>query len=254
MTDINYYQRLTEVYTLDNKPLLLASAVSYVVGYLQYMYVIRLTLREGKGPMPFWMHSFYLAHDSTWSYILGKAAMQHNEHWFLRGTSTALFVWTTLEMWTIHRAVTKERDANFASVLGSNPSVFSAAVYALALQLGMYTVVLLGIAFMGEGCVMQWFCFTNVLIVLGPTHQYLRNGSRHGLSLGFCLVNIVGTIWTFAPFGFFVLTIPEVFDNTLYYVVGCILTVYSIGCYFVVSQYPAKTADMSKPGKGAPIW
>ncbi|KAL0943455.1 ABC superfamily atp binding cassette transporter permease protein [Colletotrichum truncatum] len=204
--------------------------------------------------MPFWMHSFYLAHDSTWSYILGKAASQYGEHWFLRGTSTALFVWTTLELWCIHRAVTKEREANFSSVLGSKPTTAAALSYAVALQLGMYSVVLLAIEFMGEGCVMQWFCFTNVLIVLGPTHHYLRAGSRHGLSLGFCVVNIIGTIWTFTPFSFFVLTLPEIFDRQVYYVVGCILTAYSIGCYFVVAQYPAKNKNLDKTGKGAPIW
>ncbi|KAF6837143.1 ABC superfamily atp binding cassette transporter permease protein [Colletotrichum plurivorum] len=253
MTTINFYERITEIYTLDNTPLLLSAAISFIVGYLQYTYVIRLTLREGKGPMPFWMHSFYLAHDSTWSYLLGKAATQHGEHWFLRGTSTALFVWTSLEVWTIHRAVTKEREASFSSIFGRVPSFSSALMYATAMQLGMYSVVWLGILFMGEGCVMLWFCFTNVLIALGPTHHYLRAGSRQGLSLGFCVVNIVGTIWTFAPFGFFVLTLPEYFDRPIYYLVGCILTVYSIGCYLVVALYPAKTKAMDKSGQ-TPIW
>ncbi|KAG7083116.1 hypothetical protein JMJ78_0008566 [Colletotrichum scovillei] len=253
MTDINYYERMTEVYRLDNTPILIASAVSFIIGYLQYTYVVRLTLREGKGPMPFWMHSFYLAHDSTWSYTLGKAASQYGEHWYLRGTSVALFLWTMLEVWTIHRSITKERDASFGNVLGKQPSISAAITYALALQMGMYSIVLLAIEFMGEGSVMQWFCFTNVLIVLGPTHHYLRAGSRHGLSLGFCVVNIIGTIWTFAPFGFFVLTIPEIFDQKLYYVIGIILTVYSVGCFYVVSQYPSKTRVMDKGGK-QPIW
>ncbi|KAI3538843.1 hypothetical protein CABS01_06458 [Colletotrichum abscissum] len=253
MTAINYYERITEVYRLDNTPILIASAVSFIIGYLQYTYVVRLTLREGKGPMPFWMHSFYLAHDSTWSYTLGKAASQYGEHWYLRGTSIALFLWTMLEVWTIHRSITKERDASFGNVLGKQPSMSAAITYALALQMGMYSIVLLAIEFMGEGSVMQWFCFTNVLIVLGPTHHYLRAGSRHGLSLGFCVVNIIGTIWTFAPFGFFVLTIPEIFDQQLYYVIGVILTVYSVGCFHVVSQYPSKTRVMDKGGK-QPIW
>ncbi|KAK1491282.1 hypothetical protein CTAM01_10397 [Colletotrichum tamarilloi] len=253
MTAINYYERITEVYRLDNTPILIASAVSFIIGYLQYTYVVRLTLREGKGPMPFWMHSFYLAHDSTWSYTLGKAASQYGEHWYLRGTSIALLLWTMLEVWTIHRSITKERDASFGNVLGKQPSMPAAITYALALQMGMYSIVLLAIEFMGEGSVMQWFCFTNVLIVLGPTHHYLRAGSRHGLSLGFCVVNIIGTIWTFAPFGFFVLTIPEIFDQQLYYIIGVFLTVYSVGCFHVVSQYPSKTRVMDKGGK-QPIW
>ncbi|WYZ38386.1 hypothetical protein EsH8_III_000300 [Colletotrichum jinshuiense] len=253
MTEINYYDRLTEVYKFDNTLLLISAGISFIVGYLQYTYVIRLTIREGKGPMPFWMHSFYLAHDSTWSYLLGKAASQYDEHWFLRGTSTALFIWTTLELWCIHRAVTQDREANFSTILGKQPTLSSAVAYALAMQLGMYSVVLLAIEFMGDGCVMQWFCFTNVLIVLGPTHHYLGAGSRKGLSLGFCVVNIIGTIWTFVPFGFFVLSIPEIFDRPIYYIIGSVLTLYSVGCYYVVAQYPSKTRAMDKSGKD-PIW
>ncbi|OHF01822.1 hypothetical protein CORC01_03013 [Colletotrichum orchidophilum] len=62
----------------------------FIVGFLRYTYVICLTLREGKGPMPFWMHSFCLAHDLNFTYIIGKAATQCGEHQYLRGTSTAL--------------------------------------------------------------------------------------------------------------------------------------------------------------------
>ncbi|KAI0883584.1 uncharacterized protein GGS22DRAFT_167470 [Annulohypoxylon maeteangense] len=252
MTDIDYYQRLIEKFSWDNKPLLLAAGASYVVGYLQYFYAIRLSLREGKSPMPFWMHLFYLAHDSTWSYILGSAATRYNEHWFLRGTSTALFVWSCLEIYCIHRALTKDREAEFATTFSSTQfNVRSIITYAIAMQLAMYAVVLLGIMLMGERCLMQWFCLTNVLIVIGPIHDYLRRGSRRGLSLGFCVVNIVGTIWTFAPFGFWVLTIPEVFDNAIYYVSGVILTICVVWEFFIVAQYPPKFQGINKP---VPIW
>ncbi|KAI2464691.1 hypothetical protein F4781DRAFT_412115 [Annulohypoxylon bovei var. microspora] len=251
MADIDFYERLIKLFSWDNKPLLLAAGVNYLVGYLQYVYVIRVSLREGKGPMPFWLHSFYLAHDSTWSYILGSAATRYNEHWFLRGTSTALFAWSFLEIFCIHRAITRDREANFASTLGAQLNLRSTIMYAIALQLAMYVVVLLGILLMGEGCFMQWFCLTNVLIVIGPTHEYLRRGSRKGLSMGMCIVNIIGTIWTFAPFGFWVLTIPEIFDTATYYVCGVILTIYCVWLFHVVAQYPPKVQGKNEP---TPIW
>ncbi|UPK92170.1 hypothetical protein LCI18_003105 [Fusarium solani-melongenae] len=251
MVTIDYYQRLTEEYNLNNTPLLVASGVSFAVGYMQYVYAIRVLLREGNGPMPFWMHSFYLAHDSTWSYILGKAASRYDEHWFLRGTSTALFVWTTLEIFCIHRSITKTRNACFASVLGPNPSLASVLPYAAFLQMAMYCVVWFGIILMGEGCVMQWFCLTNVLIIVGPTHEYLRRGSRDGLALGFCLVNIICAIWTFTPFSMWALTLPEIFAQPMYYCAGCFMFLYSLWAFYIVYSYPAKKPSKKDP---SPIW
>ncbi|KAH6658072.1 hypothetical protein BKA67DRAFT_620170 [Truncatella angustata] len=245
------YQLLTERFTLDNKPLLLSATFSFAIGYLQYVYAIRLTLREGKGPIPFWMHQFYLAHDSTWAYLLNGAASRHDEHWFLRGTSTALLLWTCLEVFCIHRSVFKDRETTFSSLLGPNSSSRSVLQYTILMQLGMYSIVVLLILLIGEGCLMQWFCLTNVLIVIGPIHEYLRRGSRQGLSLGFCLVNVACVVWTFTPFSFWVLSIPEIFDQRAYYTIGLILGLCSIWAYLIVARYPPKTPR--KDGK-APIW
>lgn len=253
MSGIDYFQRLTEVITLENKPLLLAAVISKFVGFLQYIYVVRLTLREGKNPMPFWMHSFYLAHDSTWSYILRKTAPLYDDHWFMTSTSTSLLVWSMLEAWTIYKAVFTEREANFATILGKNPAVSAALTYTVAHLMSMYAVVLLLIELFPKGGILQWFCLTNVLIALGPLHYYLRAGSRQGLSLGYCLVCIFGTCFTFAPFGLFVQALPDVFDTTVFYAVGAILSVYCVGCFYVVAQYPPKTRAMTKDGR-APIW
>lgn len=250
-TPIDCIQRLTEEFDWDNQPLLLAAGVSYIVGYLQYFYAIRLMLRDGDGVMPFWMHSFYLAHDSTWSYLCAQFAKQYGNHWFLRATSTGLLLWSAMEIFCIHRAITRDARKVFPSVLGSNPTTGRIVAYAAALQAAMYAVVWVGIVLMGEGCLMQWFCLTNVLIVLGPTHEYLRRGSRKGLSLGFCTVNIVGTIFTFAPFSMWGQTIPELFQQDGYYAIGAVLTVYAVWLFYMVAQYPPKVQAKGEP---TPIW
>lgn len=249
--NIDYYERLTEKYHLDYTPLLIATAISSSVVFIQYVYAISLDLREGRSPIPYWMHAFYLASNSTWSYMLGKVAPRYGEHWFLRMTSAVLFVWATLEVFFIIRAITKERNANFATVLGPDPTIEHTLVYAGILQVAMYGLIAAGTMFMGEGCVMQWLSLSNVLLVLGPTYEYLRRGSRTGLSLGFCLTNIFGTIWTFGPSSFWVLTLPEVFDKPAYYLTGFALTVYSVWTFCLVARYPPK-----KPTKDGemPIW
>ncbi|KAH7166596.1 hypothetical protein EDB81DRAFT_639090 [Dactylonectria macrodidyma] len=251
MATIDYYSVLTQRFTFDNTWLLFSAAVSFSVGYIQYIYAIRLSLRDGKGWMPFWMHSFYLAHDSVWSYVLSNIAPQYNGHWFLRATSTALLVWSALEVYCIWWSVTKGREATFSSILGPNPGLRPVLWYVAMMQVGMYCIVILLMQLMGDGCLMQWFCLTNVVIVMGPTHEYLRRSSRDGLSLGLCLVNIFGTAWTFAPFGFWVSALPEIFDTQTYYFVGSVFCAYAIWTFSIVAGYPPKAS--AKKG-GSPIW
>ncbi len=86
------WETLMHAYTLDNYPLLASSALTFLLGYFEYMYSFALVLREKKAPYPIWMHTFYFAHDSTWSFRLFLAPKQNNYHWFLVGTSIALLV------------------------------------------------------------------------------------------------------------------------------------------------------------------
>ncbi|KAI5917105.1 hypothetical protein F4810DRAFT_82508 [Camillea tinctor] len=246
------FARLTEEFSFDNLELLIPAAITFIIGYLQYYYVIRLTLSEGKGPMPLWMHSFYLAHDSAWAYILASAAPQYGNHWFLRCASTALLVFSSLEIFTIHRALTRDRAATFGPLLNrAAPPLGPALAYTAASQAAMYAVVHLGLQLMGPDCLMQWFSLTNVVIVLGPTHEYLARGSRDGLSLGLCVVNVFCAVFTFAPFGMWAVAVPELFAQPAYYAVGAVMLPYSLWMLWVVAQYPPK---QQKKGGPAPIW
>src|SRR3546814_2396649 len=60
------YDQLIAAFRLDNTPLLAISALTFLFGYLEYVYSFALTFREKRAPYPVWMHTFYLAHDSTW--------------------------------------------------------------------------------------------------------------------------------------------------------------------------------------------
>ncbi|KAM5352882.1 hypothetical protein ACJ41O_005604 [Fusarium nematophilum] len=148
-----------------------------------------------------------------------------------------MFVWSTLEVWVIRRAITTDRDANFSSLFGPKPTLASAVGYALAMQAAMYAVVVLGTVFMGEGCFMQWFCLTNIVMAVAPANEALSRGSRKGLSLGFCLVTVIGTVGTFAPWGFWALALPEAFAQPVYYAAGVVFILYSVWGFYTVSQY-----------------
>ena len=242
-----YYESITREFTWDNTPLLISAGFSFLIGYLQYFYAIKLMLTDGRGPFPIWMHIFYLAHDSAFSYILGRAAPHYDNHFFLRGSSIAYAIWSILEIFCIYHAIRYHRRENFSPALGERSvSLGTVLQYTIFMQAAMYCVVILLIDMLGEGCSMQWGCLTNVLMIVGPTHDYIRRGSNDGLAVGFCVVNVFCAIWTFAPFGMFVRTLPEVFETSTYYNIGCILFVYSLWLLSIVATNPPKTGTVSK--------
>ncbi|KAH7080824.1 hypothetical protein FB567DRAFT_531830 [Paraphoma chrysanthemicola] len=238
---INQFERIVDVFTLDNKPVLVATAVACLVGLFQYFICIRVFIKEGKTPLPFWMHSFYLAHDSTWCYLARQAASRHDNHWYLSAFSNGLGFWSMMEIWCIYKIIMEDRKGTFSAFFGPSPPLSSVLGYTIAQVSSMYAIIFLGIILMGDDCMLQWNCLTNVVMVVGPTHEYLRRGSRKGLPVSFCLLCVVGTLWTFAPFGMWVLIIPEMFDRPAFYAAGAILQIYSIWCFQIVYRYPSKT-------------
>lgn len=244
------FARLAEEFNFDNVPLLAAAGAAYTIGYLQYYYAIRLSLREGRGPYPLWMHLFYLAHDSSWSVLLHRAAARYDGHWFFWATSWALALWSALEVFCIYRAIFVEGEDLSEDQLRRHDrgwAVWTAAVFLL----NMYGVVHLGIALMGGDCLMSWFALTNVVMLLGTAAPWMRRGSRDGLSVSLAIVNVACAIFTFSPFSMWVISTPEVFDNDLYYMFGAVMCMLAVNNLVTVLRYPPKVA---RKGQKTPIW
>lgn len=252
--DIDQYSRLIEVFSPSHPVNLVVAAIPFIIGYIQYVYAIRLLLSENKGPLPFWMHCFYLAHDSSWSYIAGSAASRYDNHWLLRGMSTALLVWSVLETFCIYKAFTVEKEEVFEKLFGKKVTFKEMLAYWIFLQATMYAVVLLFIWYVSDDRwdgVLHWFAFTNILIVVGPVQLWLERGCRDGLSMGLAVTNVFCAIFTFAPFSMWVVALPEVFDNRVYYGTGVVTFMCSLYMCWILRRYPAK---QSKIGGQQPIW
>ncbi|KAH7469664.1 hypothetical protein FOMA001_g14880 [Fusarium oxysporum f. sp. matthiolae] len=191
---------------------------------LQYTYAIRLLVREGQGPIPFWMQTFYVAHELTLVYLFAEAAPRYDYHWFFVSTSFSLAVWAVLEIFCMWYTIQspKDRIATFSPLFGKQPATSSILTYTFFLQLAMFALVWILIEFLGAGSFMLTGALTNVLLIIGPTHEYLSRGSRNGLSIGFCLTNVACAIWTFAPFSLGAAVLPEIFDQPIMYVAGII--------------------------------
>lgn len=252
--DLDQFDRLIATFSPDKPFNLLVAGITFAIGYVQYVYAISLMLRERRSPMPYWMHCFYLAHDSSWSYLCGKAAPLYDNHWLLRAISTALGIWATLEVFCIYKTITVEREEVFGRMFGKDASLRQILAYTALLQAAMYCVVLMFIDFVGQDRwdgIFQWFAYTNVLIIVGPTNLWLERGSRHGLAMGLAVTNVLCAVFTFTPWSMWVAALPEVFDNRVYYTTGLVMFLYSIYMCWVVGRYPEKRAG--KTGQ-APIW
>ncbi|KAF5720979.1 ABC superfamily atp binding cassette transporter permease [Fusarium mundagurra] len=183
--------------------------------------------------------------------LFAEAAPRYDYYWFFVTTSFSLAVWAVLEIFCMWYTIQspKDRIATFSSLLGKQPPTSSILTYTFFLQLAMLPVVRILIEFLGAGSFMLTGALTNVLLIIGPTHEYLSRGSRNGLSIGFCLTNVACVIWTFAPFSLGAVVLPKIFDQTIMYVAGVILLGHSVWLTTVVASYPPKTAT-----KGRPIW
>jgi hypothetical protein len=249
------YEQLIAKFTFDNIPLLAVAALTFLLGYLEYVYSFALVLREKKAPYPVWMHTFYLAHDSSWAIILFGAAASYHWNWFLTGTAIALVIWNCFEVFNIWMALTIERQDIWKDYF-PGPVSFRAALVTVVLQVAaFFCLVNVLIGFMGPGSVMQWFLFTNMLIAAAPGVLWMRRGretnSRDGASMGLAIVILLATINTFLPCSMWVQAMPQVFDVPWFYVSGVVFTAIAAFNLYNLSKLPPKASSAS--GK-RPIW
>lgn len=252
---MDYFDQLISVFTLQNTPLLVVAAITFVFGYLEYVYSFWLMHREHRAPYPVWMHTFYLAHDSSWAVIMLVAASRHGWNWFLTAVGIALMVWNVFECYNIFKAVTVERQEIWGAYY-REPVTLAQAVTNVALQLaGFYCLVNILIGFMGAGSVLQWFLFTNMLMAAAPGILWMRRGaaenSRRGASLGLAIVILLATVNTFLPSSMWVLAMPAVFDTGWFYLSGVVFTVIAAFNLYHLARLPAKVAVAGEP---RPIW
>lgn len=97
----------------DNRNLLLSAAATNLWGYLGYGIALHNVVTRKKDIIPFWMHAFYLAHDSSLSVRALLAAPSHEWHWFLVGTGVAMGLWTIQEIYVISDAVSDTSQASY---------------------------------------------------------------------------------------------------------------------------------------------
>jgi hypothetical protein len=252
---MDFYAQLMSAFRLDNTPLLIVAGITFLFGYLEYVYSFALMRREHRAPYPVWMHTFYLAHDSSWAVIMLVAASRHDWYWFFTACGIALMIWNCFEMYNIYKAVTIERQEIWGDYYRGEVSVRQAVLNVTLQVAAFYTLVNILIGFMGAGSIMQWFLFTNMLIASAPGVLWMRRGarenSRRGTSMGLAILILIATVNTFLPTSMWVLAMPEMFDTPWYYVTGVVFTAIAVFNLYHLSKLPPKDR---LAGQRKPVW
>lgn len=248
---MSFYSQLIHSYTFSNTNLLIISIITFAFGFWEYIYSFRIALRQKRSPFPIWMHTFYIAHDSTFAVLFLIAASKFHWYWFLLGVSIALFVWNMFEIACIYLTIRDERQEIFGKYTNGPVTKTRALLYFLAQIAAMYTIVWMVIMYIGNGCLFQWTVLTNMVMAGGPTIMWLRQKDRSCMSIGMALVILAGTINTFLPQSMFVQVFPQVFNHPVYYITGVVFSLIALFNVFIaISKKPLSKTPTGKK----PIW
>lgn len=240
-------QDIMNVYT-DNIGLLIASAITFAFGFIEYIYSFRLVLKEKSAPFPIWMHTFYLAHDTTAAIVFFVLAKNNDWFWFFSLASVALVVWTLFEIFNLYMAVKVERQEIWGKFYNTPVTERQALLRIIGQVMLMIVVVNLFRVYMNDEVMLKWFSFTNIVMAIGPGFLWNERKSRHGSSVGLAIVILLGTINTFLPagYGMFTTALPQTFDHIWFYLTGMIVSAFALRNLIMIAKFPAKKSLKDK--------
>lgn len=231
----------------NNTNLIIISAFTFLIGYLEYIYSFGLVIKERKAPYPIWMHTFYLAHDFTGAVVFFMLAKNNNWFWFFTTASIALLIWNCFELFNLYMAVKVERQEIWGKFYDS-PVTSRQAILRIIGQVALMAVVVnLFRVFMNDEVMFKWFAFTNILIAVAPGYLWNERKSRKGSSIGLAIVIFIGTVNTFLPPGYGMwTTATKYFDQPWFYITGVIVSAYAFRNVIMLLRFPVKEKNDGK--------
>ncbi|MET0546161.1 MAG: hypothetical protein ABWZ40_07610 [Caulobacterales bacterium] len=221
--------------------MILLSIIPYAGGFLIWVYFYLLSIKEKKLPIPFWLYTFYFAHDSTGAIRFHQLAETHNGFWFFSSTSMALFAWTLVEIGGMILAIKYARQDIWGKE-GAPPVTVNKAVFNTVTEIiMMYAVVNLLHYFMDDEVMFKWFSLTNALLAIGPFYVLRQRIDRVGSSVALLMILVVSVGQTFLPpgLGMFTTASPY-FDAPWFYIAGVVFTAMAVWNLITLLRMPPK--------------
>lgn len=212
-----------------------------LIGLLEYFWAVALTIKEKKGPFPVWMHTFFLAHDSTAAVIFTGLALQYHYFWVFTVYALGMYTWTIMELFCLYMEV---KYARGEILTGGQDSVTTrqATTQIVIQTIVMYCIVNGLRILMRDQAMFIWLPLTNFVMAIGPGYVLQQRRSREGSSALVYIFIIFGTLLNFAPkgIGFFTSILPSIFNQPFWFIIGGIATVISLINLRKILQLPNK--------------
>lgn len=245
-------QEILNAFSFDNPDIvgvMIAFAIANTIGLLEYIWAVRLNVREKCTPFPAWMHTFFFAHDFTAACVFIWLAFQTNFFWLFLVYGGGMVIWTILELINLRTVAVYEPNEAF----GPSVTTKQAAFYLVLQTACMFAFVNLVRYLTGDIAMFIWLPITNFVMAVGPGYVLLRRNSRKGSSVFIYIMIVAGTIFNFlpAPIGLFTTVLPNVFNQPIWFAVGVVCVIVSIVNLVKICKLPAKK---QLPGEKKPIW
>lgn len=247
-------QEFMDAFSFSNPDIvtvLIVSGITFFFGYLQYMYSLRIVIREKKAPFPVWMHTFYFAHDFTSAMIFFNLARENDNFWIFNIVGIAMLIWCSLEVWSFYMTVKYERQEIWGYDKGGKEVSKEYAIFNIVMQvILMFGIVNVARIFMGDVAMVKWWLFTNVVMCTVPGIFWIKRNTRSGASVGLGIVLVLTAIATFIPGSMWTL-ISDSFNQPWYYALGVVVLAIAVRNLIVLLKLPPKEHI---PGEKKPIW
>ena len=223
--------------------------ITFILGFLVYIYSFILVDREHSGPYPLWMHTFYFAADFMGIWVFFDAYFNYKHFWFFLLGAIGEIVWVGFEIYCLWRAVTYER----AEIWDKNTTLGQAIKKCISEVIIFFVSLNLLRVELHDVSMFKFWIFTQVIICIVPGLFWEQRKTRIGASWQLNIVLVLVALMSFNPWNMWALISPQFFSvtaNPWYYVVGLVTLFFAIrGCivYKDLPPKPKKLPNGKKP-------
>lgn len=228
---------------------LATTLLTFFFGFMVYVYSVLLVNREGAGPYPVWMHTFYCAADFMGIWVFLSAFDAVGGFWFFMLGAVGEAAWVGVEVYCLYKTVTVERK----QMWGEGATVRHAVCVILAEVLIFFVSLNFLRVELGDVSMFKFWIFTQVIIVCAPGLFWRERGTRIGACWQLAIVLVCVAVLSFNPLGNMWSLISPYFlpeNNPWFYVMGAgvlCFAVYDVVIYARLPKKPAVLENGKKP-------